>query len=168
MKTLLLQIPVSQSHHSNYKPRFVAYYSKSLTLSWDAACLSGWLQLFSIPVTHIFCCCRKKLTNIDFYYKHIYFLSIGTSWNGISNKNEQIMCDWRFNCINTCRVESLNPYSELLSFIHSFIQYIVSVFCYTPGSILGTEESVEIKTDLKKKKTTNKNMKPLGTYVLND
>lgn len=79
MKTLLLQIPVSQSHHSNYKPRFVAYYSKSLTLSWDAVCLSGWLQFFSIPVTHIFCCCRKKLTNIDFYYKHIYFLSIRTS-----------------------------------------------------------------------------------------
>lgn len=79
MKTLLLQIPVSQSHHSNYKPRFVAYYSKSLTLSWDAVCLSGWLQFFSIPVTHIFCCCRKKLTNIDFYYKHIYFLSMGTS-----------------------------------------------------------------------------------------
>lgn len=79
MKTLLLQIPVSQSHHSNYKPRFVAYYSKSLTLSWDAVCLSGWLQFFSIPVTHIFCWCRKKLTNIDFYYKHIYFLSIRTS-----------------------------------------------------------------------------------------
>lgn len=45
------------------------------------------------------------------------------------------------------RAESLNNYLKLLPFIRSFIQQIVSILYYMPGSILGTRESVGIKTD---------------------
>lgn len=89
----------------------------------------------------------------------------------ISNENEPIICDQGVSWKKMySRVDSLNNYLELPPFIHSFIQQMVSIFYYMLGSILlytpaGTTGQSESKWT--KKTTINKNLQPLGTYILN-
>lgn len=73
----------------------------------------------------------------------------------VSNKNEQIICDWGFSWIKKYVFQNwLFKKLFRIATFHSFIQQMVSIFYYMLGSILlytpvGTVKLIRIKTDPK-------------------